>query len=343
MALATLVRGLGDRFRVTLVGTDRVIVDEIAAARSSADTCIVRPVRNKWDLRGSLSHLNAIRQLRPAVLHANLRHPWSCQYALSAGLLTAGVRTVAVQHAILPPRRRRQVWLNRLNLTRLDAHIAVSRASARMVERAARLGQGSVQVIYNGVPDIRVRERSRVTSGTVIGYVGRLSREKGVDVLIRALSTLPEASAVLVGDGPDRQSLESLAGDLGLATRVTFAGWQADPRPWYAGFDVFALPSRSEGLGTAAVEALLAECPVVASRVGGTPEVVIEGQTGFLVPPEDVEALAGSLAVLLGDAERRRRMGARGREFALERFGLDRMLRSYERVYDELVDGGRSE
>lgn len=336
-ALATLVRGLDDRIDLTVAGTDPAIVNLVAAGRDGARTRIVRAARGKSDVRGSLAHLRLMRELRPQVLHANLRNPWSCQYALAAGLLTRGVRTLAVQHAISPPQRRRQLWLNKLNLSRVDAQIAVSKATAQFLEQTLGEEPDTVRVIYDGVPDLSGTARPRVAEGPVVGYVGRLSPEKGVDVLLQAVRALPGVTVVLVGDGPERTRLERLGRELGIAPRMIMTGWQANSRPWLPSIDVLALPSRLEGLGMAAVEAMLAQRPVVASRVGGTPEVVVDGETGLLVPPEDPDALAGALGSLLGEPSRRERMGMCGREVALERFGVERMLRSYEAVYDELV------
>jgi glycosyltransferase involved in cell wall biosynthesis len=336
-ALATLVRGLDDRIDLTVVGTNSAIVEEVAAGRDDAATRVVRPVIDKWDIGGSIAHLRLMRDLRPDVLHASIWQPWSCRYALSAAVLTPGVRTLAVHNVIPPSNRRPGEWHKQLSLRRLDAHVAVSEAGARVVEQAIGLGEGAVGVIYNGVADAAVTARPRVVEGPVVGYVGRLSPEKGLDVLLRAVRSLPEVTAILVGDGPDRHRLERLGSELGISSRVRMLGWQADPRPWFPGFDVFALPSRHEALGLAAVEAMLAELPVVASAVGGTPEVVADGDSGILVPPDDPDALAAALGSLLADQDRRQRMGLLGRKIARERFDLARMLREYESLYDELL------
>jgi glycosyltransferase involved in cell wall biosynthesis len=196
-----------------------------------------------------------------------------------------------------------------------------------------------VRLIYNGVPDVQPPPVARVAPGPTIGSLGRLSFEKGHDILLRAVAELPDVAAVLVGDGPDRERLVALASELGIAERVTFAGWQAEPMAWLPGLDVFVLPSRLEALGLAAIEAMLARRPVVGSDTGGLPEVVVEGETGLLVAPEDPGALATTIAGLLSDPARRAAMGERGREVALSRFGVDRMVREYEAVYEELLAG----
>ena len=119
-------------------------------------------------------------------------------------------------------------------------------------------------------------------------------------------------------------------------------GWVEDPRPWYPGFDVLALPSRSEALGIAAIEAMLARLPVVASRVGGTPEVVVDGDTGILVPPDDQEALARAIRSLLAAPALRGRMGESGREWRFGGSGCRRCCAPTSRTIEScLVPGAR--
>jgi glycosyltransferase involved in cell wall biosynthesis len=339
MALAGLIGALDERFAVTVVGIAPEIVEKVAASRPGAPTRLLPAVKNKWDARGSFAHLRAIRELRPDLLHANLRHPWSCQYALAAGNLTPGVKTIAVQQCTAPPEKRSQVLLNRLNFARLDAHIAVSRGTAEKIEGWASLRPHSLRVIYNGIdaPSPPPEPVPRIANGPVIGSVGRLHPQKGYEFLLRALPSIPGASVVLVGDGEGRIGLERLAGELGIAERVTFAGWQPDPFPWLPSFDVFAMPSLFEGFPRAGVEAMLAQLPVVASRVDGIPEGVADGETGILVPPEDPDALAGALNTLIADPDRRRRMGELGRRRAIENFSLGKSVREFESLYAELL------
>jgi glycosyltransferase involved in cell wall biosynthesis len=335
--LAALVRELAGGIQISVLGTNPAIIERVSAGRADVTVRSVRPVANKRDMRGIGAHMRAIREIRPDVLHASLRHPWSCQYALSAGLLTAGVRTIAVHHAMLPPRNRRQVWLNRLNLRRLDGQVAVSRAGALFVEQLVGLESSTVRVIHNGVPDSAATPLARPVSGPIIGSVGRLSPEKGFDVLLRALPALPEVTVILVGDGPLRGDLERLAAELEVAERVRMVGWRDDPGPWLPTFDVFVMPSRMEALGLAIIEAMIASRPVVASSVGGIPDVVVDGETGLLVPAADPAAMARGVRDLLADPRRRDRMGKAGRDRALRRFGLRRMVDRYESLYEELA------
>jgi glycosyltransferase involved in cell wall biosynthesis len=140
-----------------------------------------------------------------------------------------------------------------------------------------------------------------------------------------------------VGDGPARPDLEARTADLGLADRVEFRGWRSDLGSEFASFDVLAVPSRLEGFGMAAAEALLAGVPVVASRTGGLPEVVAHGETGLLVPPDDPVALAGALRTVLDGPEAAGGMAERGRELVLDRFSPAAMARAFEDLYDEVL------
>jgi glycosyltransferase involved in cell wall biosynthesis len=340
-ALATLLGGLDEGIEATVVGPYPEIVEAVAAARPSASVRVVNEVANRRDARGIAGQFRAIRDLRPDILHAN-GNVWSGQYVLVAAALTRGVRTLHAHHSITPSDTRSQVWLNRRKLRQADCHTAVSMAVARGVEEVGRLPAGSVRVIYNGVADAPITPLARPVAGPLVGTVGRLSEEKGVDVLLRGLVELPDVTAVLVGDGPDRGALERLARELGIEDRVVFAGWHADPLPWVAAFDLFVLPSRLEALALAAIEAMLASRAVVASATGGVPEVVVDGETGLLVPSDDAAALAGAMRSLLADPARRERMGASGREVARRKFALEPMVRAYEGLYRELLAGRAS-
>lgn len=171
--------------------------------------------------------------------------------------------------------------------------------------------------------------RGRLGPRVVLG-AGRLVYYKGFEYLVRAMASVP-GQLVLVGDGPLREPLEALAGELGIAERVTFAGAVPDLAPWYAAADVFVLPAveRSEAFGLVQLEAMSAGLPVINTRIpSGVPFVSMDGESGLTVPPRDAPALADALARLLDDEPLRARLarGARARvaaEFSLERMAAD--------------------
>jgi glycosyltransferase involved in cell wall biosynthesis len=282
------------------------------------------------------AHVRAVRRFAPDLFHASLASPWSCQYGICAAAV-ARARTVAVYQLPVPPVNRRQRLLKRLTNPLVAAHVAVGRRTAAEVERLAGLRPGSARVIHNGVPDLELPPAPARSGPAVLGAFGRLEPQKGFDVLLEAVARLPEARAVLVGDGSERGRLASLAARLGVEDRVRLAGWDPEPRRLLPALDVFVLPSRFEGFPLAILEAQLAGLPVVASDVGSIDEAVVPGETGILVPPDDAEALAEALRPLLADAGLRERLGARGRERVLARFTAGHMARRFEALYEELL------
>jgi glycosyltransferase involved in cell wall biosynthesis len=176
----------------------------------------------------------------------------------------------------------------------------------------------------------------------VVGWVGRMTAVKRTEDVVRALRRLVDrdvdAYLCLVGDGPDREDLERYAHELGVIKRCLFVGYQDDVSRYYNAFDVLILPSVNEGTPVSVIEALAAQRPAVATRVGGVPDVVRDGIDGFLVDPGDADALAERLAELAADPERRARMGAEGRSRVLERYAVARLVDDIDRLYRELLE-----
>jgi glycosyltransferase involved in cell wall biosynthesis len=148
-----------------------------------------------------------------------------------------------------------------------------------------------------------------------------------------------DAVLCMVGDGPDRESLEQLAHELGIARFCFFVGYQPDVAGFYRLFDAFLLPSVNEGTPVSVIEALAAATPVVATRVGGVPDVVRDGVDGYLVSPGDVEGAAGKLALLAKDARLRKKLGESGRARVLTRYSVARLVDDVDRLYRSLLDG----
>jgi glycosyltransferase involved in cell wall biosynthesis len=190
------------------------------------------------------------------------------------------------------------------------------------------------------------RKRTRRIMGVrddrfLVGWIGRMTGVKrGADVLraFRLLRDLGvDANLCMVGDGPEREQLEQLAGELGLMQDCLFPGYQEDVGPFFAAFDAFVLPSANEGTPVTAIESLASGCPVVATRVGGVPDVVREGEDGFIVEPGDLEAIADRLAGLAFDPELRARMGAAGRGRVLPRYAVERLIDDVDGLYRRLL------
>ena len=231
--------------------------------------------------------------------------------------------------------------------------IAVSEYVAACARRRLGLGPSRVEVIYNGIdtcmfhPSVRShRQQIRAVLGLpesarVVISVGRATPQKGQATLLEAARLLLDRAidvhVLLAGDGPWRARYEALASDLGLNDRAHFLGDRPDIPALLGAADVLALPSLHEGFGLALVEALACGVPAVASRTGPIPELVREGETGFLIEPGNAKELAASLAVLLLDDDRRRVMGELGREDAVARFSLPNMVRQLEGLYERVA------
>ncbi len=174
-----------------------------------------------------------------------------------------------------------------------------------------------------------------------LGVVARLSEEKGLTTMLEAMPTilasLPETMLFIAGDGPLRSHLEDVADRTNLSSRVHFLGHVGDVPGFLAKLDLYAQPSRSESLGVAVMEALAAGLPVIASRVGGIPEIITDGTNGKLVPRNDVRTLADAVVALGRDAEARRELGDAGRETMRQRFRADSFVRELNALYAELA------
>jgi glycosyltransferase involved in cell wall biosynthesis len=353
LALGYLLGALSEEIEVGVLATDREVAAAIAGHRAGARELVVDSPQGSCDLAALREHRRAIRAFAPDVLHCNQAWPWACGYGEVAGLLTPGVRVVAVDHLPVSgdlPRLRRAG--RRLLGRRMHAHVAVGDRAARLIEALVGLPVGAVGSVPNGVSvdladtlprgvSVDADTRPAHAATPVIGSLGRLTEQKGFDLLVRSLPSLPGATLVLVGDGPLRSRLEELAVELGVADRLRITGWMADARSQLATFDVFALPSLWEGMPLGILEAMHAGLPVVATDVGSVAEAVEDGVTGYVVASGDIACLTDRLRRLLADRSLRADMGERGRVLARERFTDTVMALRYEALYRAITYGRR--
>lgn len=194
-----------------------------------------------------------------------------------------------------------------------------------------------------GVTDLRASgEEKRCSLGIsqqelVVGYLGRLSEEKGVKYLIEAIAKLREAACpvtlLIIGDGPERQTLEQKVRASGLESKVIFAGFKTDIENWIPTFDIFTLPSLTEGTPMALLEAMAFGVPVIATSVGGVPSVVTDGVNGLLVPPGNAQALSEKIQLLKDTPELKSKLVRAGAVTIKENYGVDKWCRKVERQY----------
>jgi glycosyltransferase involved in cell wall biosynthesis len=350
---ARLARQLRDRFRFLFVCLDAC--GELGEAlRQEGFPVSVIERKAGLDWRCPLRLARLFREERVDVIHAHQYTPFF--YGITARLLyrRAGVLfTEHGRHYPDHPRRKRMI-ANRLLLGRRDRVIGVGEAVRKALIDNEGIPPYRAEVIYNGV-DLSVfsegsfdRKATRKELGLnetdlVILQVARLDYLKdhatAVRTLARVLPVIPQARLVLVGEGPEEAGIRKVVEELGVREQVKFLGLRQDVARILAAGDVFLLTSISEGIPLTVIEAMGAALPVVATRVGGLPEVVEEGLTGFLASRSDDAALSDHLVRLLSDSELRKHLGEQGRTRAQARFTESRMHEEYVRVYESMVGG----
>jgi glycosyltransferase involved in cell wall biosynthesis len=293
---------------------------------------------------------NALAPFRPEVVHNHMYRAEVVGTRAAYLLGEKGCRRPAVISTIHSSRIR--CAEDRQTLRRLtplmDRLIVVSQAIEHKVREEGRDGT-PVSLIYNGVDLQRYNHQqpcctlhedySIPESSPIVGVVARLEAEKGHRTLLDAWPAVqavhPEAWLLIVGEGSERDALEAQAAGLGIAERVVFAGRREDVPAVTAALDVAVLPSYREAQGLSVLEAMALSRPVVASRVGGIPEMIEDGVSGLMVPPNDPGALAGAINRLLSDHPFADMVARRGHDLVHERFCIELMVDAVETIYDE--------
>jgi glycosyltransferase involved in cell wall biosynthesis len=242
--------------------------------------------------------------------------------------------------------------IDRLILRRFDKVIVVSEVVSDILRRSG-VAPDKVSTISNGV-DIERFSRAKPTlrneiaseDHSLVGFVGRLVPDKGGEFLLRAaqsvLAVRPKTKFVFVGEGPSRKDWETLAAQLGIGHQVIFAGVRDDMPGVYASLDMVVLPSLIESMPMCLLEALAAGKPVIATRVGAIPKLILSEQTGLLIDPADVNGLSAAICRLLTDPELACRLGVSGRSHVSQEFSAQAMAKSYLAQYDQVLAGRRN-
>ncbi len=345
-------------------GAEQILLDLVRALGPAYDSVVgvlkkgwlwsqVRSSSTPWmmlegggdrDLRLVAHLVRLVRRERIDLIHA---HEFYMNAVCAVVSRLTGVPLVATVHGrnYYPERLRRRV-IYRMVVAQAAAVVSVSEDLRRFFCRATRTSPSRVRVIYNGVdpdawggggaPEV-LRSLGIPGGAAVVGTVGSLYPVKGHAYLIRAarlvLERRPDVHFVLVGGGPLEGDLRAQAEAQGVGQQVHLVGHRSDVRQILGSMDVFVLPSLSEGLPLALLEAMAAGKPPVVTEVGGIPEVVSDGETGFAVPPANPEALADRVIRLLESPSVAARMGACARRSIRERFSLQAMVAAYRDVY----------
>jgi glycosyltransferase involved in cell wall biosynthesis len=347
--MLTLLHGL-DRthFRFHLVCPAEVadmLRPDLPADVELLPLCLRKPSQ----FRNAIRLYRIMRERRVDILHSHLFY--SSLFASPVGWLCRVPVVLETPHL---SERWRQGWFkSRFVVDRfvgrfVDHYIAVSEANARYLSEEKGLPSKKIVVIHNGCNLARFAPSHRPPAGLkpslgfqeadpVLVVTARLEPQKGHRVLLQSLQTVrrefPQVRLVCLGEGSLRGELESQVRDLGLEDSVRFLGYQSNVVDWLGLADLTVLPSLWEGLPLAAIESLAVGCPVIATAVDGTSEVVINGKTGLTVPLDDPERLAGAICRLLREPALCDRMGEAGRKWVTEHFSQERQIRQTQALY----------
>ena len=339
---------LGQRVSVLCLDEPGVLAPRVEALGALL-TALGRPAGLRPDMVARTRR--ALAELKPDVVHTHQLA--TLLYGGAAARLLRAPLVVHTEHTREPYATRLKTrLLGQLAGNFCDVFYCLTEDLARHVRDSRVVSGRKIRTIHNGI-DVSdfteaprgarcVREELGIpASAPVIGTVGRQNAVKRQDVLLRAFAEVrrqkPDAHLVLVGDGPLRDELRGLAADLGLNGSVHFAGSQPHSGPYLRAMDVFALTSRSEGMPQAALEASVVGVPIVASRVGGIPELIQDGRTGLLIPAGDHAAFAEAFLKLLRDRELARTLSEAGRERVLRTFHVGRMAADYHRDFMQML------
>lgn len=356
MSLVRLQRAAGHELKVAYLreqGEWREELERLGVEVVDLDMGAGRVLRASYRLR------REIRSFKPDMVSAHLQPAEFCARLALLGTSAAELPLVITKHNLkvfgrLPGESALARWTAR----RASALISVSESVKALCDATGCSAAARRSVTVHNAIDLapydgRFREQSqklRLEWGVrehelVIGTAGRLLPVKAIHILIRAFASYQKIASgavklVVVGRGPLRGELESLSKALKIEDKVVFAGFREDMPAVMGAFDVFALTSETEAFALVILEAMAAGKPVVATRVGGVPELVLEGETGKLVAPRDPDAAAAALA-FFDDASNRQAFGAAGRRRAMEGYSLDHMFRETMAIYQECLAAKR--
>lgn len=303
--------------------------------------------RSGWDFSIVPWLRDIIRKEKITVVHAHQYTPLF--YAVPAALLAGRIKVVYTEHGRFYPDRKswKRSLFNPLLALGVDHLLAISAATAEAMAEYDNLPLRRIQVIHNGIDIFRMnpqidkaakrRELGLSQTCRIIGTAARLNGIKNIPMMLRVLklvlATIPDTMLVIAGQGEEKERLKALAVEQAIADRVRFIGLRCDLAEVYQLFDVFLLTSFSEGLSVTLLEAMASGVSAVVTDVGGNCEVVVEGETGFLVPVDADGLMAERVTVLLQEPQFAARLGQAGRERVTGEFSGQGMMDKYLQLY----------
>jgi glycosyltransferase involved in cell wall biosynthesis len=319
-----------------------------AAVREGIESHLI-PCKGQIDRSVIASIRKLAARTNAEIVHA---HGYKADIYVYLALRTSRIPFVSTCHNWIDSKLLVSLYgmADRLVLRNYPAVIAVSdEVSQRLLKAGVRADK--IHLVRNGI-DLRPFDNASPSlpgalfedHPPIVGLIARLSSEKGADIFLNAaamiLVELPSAKFVVVGEGPDRDKLESLIDELKIRPSVSMLGRRDDMPSVYASLDIMVSASRQEGLPMAVLEGMASRLPLVATPAGDVPTVVLDGRTGVMVPLEDATSLASAVVALLRNPAQRKRLGAAARKLIEDEFSADRMTSEYLRVYEEAASRG---
>jgi glycosyltransferase involved in cell wall biosynthesis len=332
-----------------LDGNENVMHEEI---RKRNLTAIHFNMKRGYSLKSALNLVRLARDEQITIIHS---HGYKGDILI--GSLPNHIRKIPMvrtQHGRTSTKKLSKIWLyeilDKLIMRGMDAVVQVNNSALRR-EVDHDLAGAKNFIIENGIPELRFDSVTAFQSDSVvrefckdsfvIGTICRLSEEKGLVNLIAALRILSAQyvnfKVVIIGEGPQRRPLQAMIDDAGLSSKIMLVGYRNNAYQYLPNFNVFALPSLTEGLPITILEAMQAEVPIIATRVGGIPEVLGNGRLGILIRPEDPKALADAITHVWSDPIAAVEMGKNARHVAITKYSSRRMAEDYLRVYEMVL------
>lgn len=346
-----------EHFEPIIVCSNFRQLDKWCAKFEKEEIKVIRlDVKHKHDPRHYFKLKKIIKEENIDILHAHVWNPASCRY----GFLAANSRKtpiITTEHDPFPLSYFKNIF-KKAALKKTKKIITVSKNNKKILGYLYPEQRSKISVIENGIDidwwhsqSLRFTNEEEKTikeelfwakaDTFIISTIAELHERKGIEYLIGAIPSIiekyPNTKLVLTGDGPNKDNLEKLMKKLNLEQHITFLGKQKDIAKILRSSDLFVLPSKREAFGLVNAEAMISKLAVVATKVGGIPEIVKDGETGILVESENSIALSKAIVELIESPEKREKMGEAGQKRILEHFGAQQMAERYEKEYLEIL------
>jgi glycosyltransferase involved in cell wall biosynthesis len=339
---APRLRAIGWDLRLITLSKGGELLDQLR----SQSVPVIELEIDRLNIRDGVRLMQILHQDKPRLLHTHLYHAGIAGRLLGS---LAGIRTIVV-HQQGPEQRRSngRTWLDRHTSGLVDRYLVTCESVKMILHQREHIPIEKIAIIPNGI-DIGAFQQTYKRPAAwpvtpqvpIIGAVGRLSPEKGHHLFIDALSILRQQGcpfhAIVIGEGDSRDELTQKTKHLQLDEHISWVGKQTNVQEWLPFMDVFVLPSHWEGISLALLEAMAAGLPVVATHVGGNPDVVVNGSTGFLTQPSDPVQLAEAIRKLIESPILRQAMGQMGKSRCQEHFHIDVIVNRLNSFYQQIL------